>query len=145
MNTKANFGVEEATLCEEGDSASEEGDEPTELWLQRNISKLSVANNELVAKTKQDPGNDIQDVRLVVSNEMDMQQRRPYNAADYDGNTNHEPLNTTTSNHLSEPFVPSYVTTTILTPNSQPINAATAAAVLVNGGVGGVLSTKNGL
>ena len=54
MNTKANFGVEEATLCEEGDSASEEGDEPTELWLQRNISKLSVANNELVAKMKLD-------------------------------------------------------------------------------------------
>ena len=72
-----------------------------------------------------------------------MQQRRPYNAADYEGNTNHEPLNTTTSNHLSEPFVPSYATTTILRPNSQPINAATAAAVLVNGGVGGVLSTKN--
>lgn len=46
MNTKANFGVEEAMLCEEGDSALEEGDEPTELWLQRNISKLSVANNE---------------------------------------------------------------------------------------------------
>lgn len=138
-----NVGVEESTLCKEGDSAWEEGDEPTELWLQRNISKLHVANNELVAKMNEHSGNDIQDGRLVISNEMDMQQRRSYNASDYDGSTNHEPLKTTTSNHHSEPSVPSYVTTTISTPNPPPINAATAAAVLVDGGVRGVLSTKS--
>ena len=130
-----NVGVEESTLCKEGDSAWEDGDEPTELWLQRNISKLNIANNELVAKMNENSGNDIQDGRLVISNEMDMQQRRSYNAADYDGSTNHEPLN--------EPSVPSYVTTTISTPNPPPINAATAAAVLVDGGVGWVLSTKS--
>jgi hypothetical protein len=143
-NGQINVEVEEAT------HASGEGDEPTELWLQRNISKMNDANNELVAKMNQDYSNDIQDGHHLISNAMDMQHRRPYNAADYDGRTKHETLKTTTttttSNHHSEPSVPSFVTTTtILTPNPPSLNATktAAAAVVVDGGVGGeVQSTK---
>jgi hypothetical protein len=142
-NGQINVEVEEAT------HASGEGDEPTELWLQRNISKMNDANNELVAKMNQDYSNDIQDGHHLISH--DMQHRRPYNAADYDGRTKHETLKATTttattSNHHSEPSVPSFVTTTtILTPNPPSLNTTktAAAAVVVDGGVGGgVQSTK---
>ncbi|KAL3792630.1 hypothetical protein ACHAW5_010456 [Stephanodiscus triporus] len=100
----------------------EEAEEPTELWLQRHLSKLIDANNNLGANMTD--GRNKHDSNCVkcehpnaTDNEIepqyyDKQQRKPYNAADYGGKSRDhfhtQPLSRTI-NHNSNPTVPSFV------------------------------------
>ena len=62
-------------------------EEPTEHWLQRHLAKLNNANNQLGVKMMDNHDNNTEDIdsTQVVGGDQ-QQQRKPYNAADYDAN-----------------------------------------------------------
>jgi hypothetical protein len=117
--------VDEKTI-----SPMEEAEEPTELWLQRHLSKLIDANNNLGAKMTD--GRNKHDSNCVkcehhnaTDNEIepqyyDKQQRKPYNAADYGGKSRghfHTQSLSRTIDHHSNPTVPSFVTSAAPNPS----------------------------
>lgn len=138
------------------DSTEEEEEEPTEHWLQRHLSKLSVANNNLGAKlTDERHKHDSTFVRgehhhNATNNEVDppcgKQQRKPYNAADYGGKSHdHFPIQSYsgTVNRHSNPTVPSFV---ISAPPNQSHNATTSSeeGVGVQSSKSRIIIYKNG-
>ncbi|KAL3808578.1 hypothetical protein ACHAXA_006819 [Cyclostephanos tholiformis] len=93
-------------------------EEPTEHWLQRHLSKLTEANNNLGSKmTDGRLMNDTNCVRSehkldVINNDVDPQyeqQRKPYNAANYFPS---QSLSTRIDHH-SNPIVPLFVTSAV--------------------------------
>jgi len=61
-------------------------EEPTEHWLQRHLAKLNNANNQLGVKMMDNHDNNTEDIDSTQVVGGDQQQRKPYNAADYDAN-----------------------------------------------------------
>jgi len=71
-------------VAEEDDDTLTE--EPTEHWLQRHLAKLNNANNQLGVKMMDNHDNNTEDIDSTQVVGGDQQQRKPYNAADYDAN-----------------------------------------------------------
>jgi hypothetical protein len=137
-------------------STEEEEEEPTEHWLQRHLSKLTVANNNLGAKLTD--GRHIHDSTFVrgenhhndANNEVDplydKQQRKPYNAADYGGKSHdHFPIQSYsgTINHHSNPTVPSFVTSAAAHP-SHHVATSSEEEVGLQSSKSRIITYKNG-
>ncbi len=133
----------------------EEEEEPTEHWLQRHLSKLIVANNNLGAKLVD--GRHERDSSCVggerhhnatidgVDPPHGKQQRKPYNAADYGGTSrDHFPAqsHSGTINHHSNPTVPSLVTS--IAPNPSHHATASPEEVGAQSSKNRIITYKNG-